>query len=169
MFALAFAFLSLCVCVCVCVCVYACCYDLITRGVLAVTQKTRLFHLFTARMAGAFIAFRESVTAYYHAYNQSDYARFITLQNDSVKFVGMDARVDGQPVPVVNHQTKAGMYTIGPYDQVQMDQFRGRRIDMYTCPPTCTHTQRHSCAHAHSAVWSVVSAATCRRHCQSAR
>ena len=81
-------------------------------------------------MSGAFIAFRESVTAYYDAYNQTDYTRFITRlrgqsdsarlrgQSDSAQFPGMDARVDGQPVPVIEHQTKAGMYSIGPYDQV---------------------------------------------------
>jgi hypothetical protein len=74
-------------------------------------------HADPAEAPGAWIAFRQSTTAFTgHPTWAADYTRFITLLNPQ-ETIGMDARKDGAPAPVIAKKTVAGENTIGPYNQ----------------------------------------------------
>jgi len=74
-------------------------------------------HIDPASAPGAWIAFRQSITNFSPSdYNQvTDYRRFMTLLNPQ-DTVGLDARKDGSPVPLVANRTVAGEQSIGPYN-----------------------------------------------------
>ncbi len=73
---------------------------------------------YPAQSPGAWIAFRESLTQYPTDYAKrvTDYSMHITLGNPQ-DTVALDARRDGEPVPVVAGRTVAGIKSIGPYQQ----------------------------------------------------
>ena len=66
---------------------------------------------------GAWIAFRESATVLGDYNNKTtDYEFHMSLLNKEEATVGLDARTDGQPVPVVPNRTRANQSSIGPPD-----------------------------------------------------
>lgn len=76
------------------------------------------FHADPVNSPGAWIAFRQTTTnipASAPDYRKlTDYRRFITLLNPQ-DTIGLDARSDGTPVPVIANKTVAGEQSIGPY------------------------------------------------------
>ncbi len=77
------------------------------------------YHADPVNSPGAWVAFRQSTTAFpasASAYAQlTDFTRFLTLVNPQ-ETVGLDARKDGTPVPFVVNKTLASEQSIGPYN-----------------------------------------------------
>ena len=74
---------------------------------------------YPSQAPGAWIAFRQSRTDFSppdYGKRVTDYAMHMTLENPQ-DTVGLDARKDGDDVPVVAGRTIAGLKSIGPYQQ----------------------------------------------------
>jgi hypothetical protein len=74
---------------------------------------------YPAKAPGAWIAFRQSQSQFAqsdYATRVTDYSMHLTLENP-LDTIALDARKDGDDVPVVTNRTIAGLKSLGPYQQ----------------------------------------------------